>query len=68
MAFDLSYSIDCFHLLKKRFIEHYKLIRYNPEIGELSIKNWGTNLKAKVRQLKTTHEAKGQSAGYSKSK
>jgi hypothetical protein len=41
MAFDLGYSIDIVHLLMKRFIEHYKLIRYNPETRELAIKNWG---------------------------
>jgi hypothetical protein len=41
MAFDLSYSIDTVHLLMKRFIEHYKLIRYNPESRELGIKSWG---------------------------
>jgi hypothetical protein len=41
MAFDLGYSIDNVHLLMERFIEHYKLIRYNPEIRELAIKNWG---------------------------
>ena len=41
MAFDLNYSIDTVHLLMKRFIEHYKLIRYNPEMRELGIKNWG---------------------------
>lgn len=41
MAFELNYSIDTVHLLMKRFIEHYKLIRYNPETRELAIKNWG---------------------------
>ena len=41
MAFDLSYSIDTVHLLMERFIEHHKLIRYNPEMRELAIKNWG---------------------------
>jgi hypothetical protein len=41
MAFDLGYSIDCVHLLMRRFIEHYKLIRYNPETREVAIKNWG---------------------------
>ena len=43
IAFDLNYSIDSVHLLMKRFIEHYKLIRYNPETRELAIKDWGTH-------------------------
>ncbi|WP_260445506.1 DnaD domain protein [Metabacillus elymi] len=41
MAFDLGYSIESVHSLMKRFIEHHKLIRYNPETRELAIKNWG---------------------------
>jgi hypothetical protein len=41
IAFDLDYSIDTVHVLMKRFIEHHKLIRYNPEMRELAIKNWG---------------------------
>ncbi|OIK13502.1 DNA replication protein DnaD [Bacillus sp. MUM 116] len=41
MAFDLGYSIDSVHSLMERFINHHKLIRYNPETRELAIKNWG---------------------------
>jgi hypothetical protein len=41
MAFDLSYSIETVHLLMERFIQHHKLIRYNPETREIGIKNWG---------------------------
>lgn len=41
MAFDLGYSIETVHALMDRFIQHYKLIRYNPETRELAIKNWG---------------------------
>lgn len=41
MAFDLGYSIESVHFLMERFIEHHKLIRYNPETRELAIKNWG---------------------------
>jgi DnaD/phage-associated family protein len=41
MAFDLGYSIESVHSLMERFIEHHKLIRYNPETRELAIKNWG---------------------------
>ncbi|WP_040344921.1 DnaD domain protein [Neobacillus bataviensis] len=41
MAFDLGYSIETVHSLMERFIEHHKLIRYNPETRELAIKNWG---------------------------
>ncbi|ETI69830.1 DnaD domain protein [Neobacillus vireti] len=40
MAFDLGYSIESVHSLMERFIEHHKLIRYNPETRELAIKNW----------------------------
>jgi hypothetical protein len=48
MAFDLGYSIDMVHLLMERFINHYKLIRYNPERRELGIKNWGKHNLYKV--------------------
>ncbi|MCM3569321.1 DnaD domain protein [Neobacillus mesonae] len=41
MAFDLGYSIESVHSLMERFIQHHKLIRYNPETRELAIKNWG---------------------------
>ncbi|MFL6560847.1 MAG: hypothetical protein ACJ8MO_32630 [Bacillus sp. (in: firmicutes)] len=41
MAFDLGYSIESVHSLMERFINHYKLIRYNSETRELAIKNWG---------------------------
>lgn len=41
MAFTLGYSIEKVHTLMDRFINHYKLIRYNPETRELAIKNWG---------------------------
>jgi DnaD/phage-associated family protein len=41
MAFDLGYSIESVQSLMERFIQHHKLIRYNPETRELAIKNWG---------------------------
>ncbi|WP_045522667.1 DnaD domain-containing protein [Neobacillus niacini] len=41
MAFDLGYSIEGVHSLMERFINHHKVIRYNPETRELAIKNWG---------------------------
>ena len=41
MAFDMGYSIESVHSLMDRFIQHHKLIRYNPETRELAIKNWG---------------------------
>jgi hypothetical protein len=41
MAFDLGYSIESVHALMDRFIEHHKLIRYNPKTRELALKNWG---------------------------
>ena len=40
MAFDLGYSIESIHSLMERFIEHHKLIRYNPDTRELAMKNW----------------------------
>jgi hypothetical protein len=40
MAFDLGDSNKNIHLLMKRFIRHYKLIRYTPETCEIAIKNW----------------------------
>jgi len=40
MAFDLGYTIETVHLLMERFIQHHKLIRYNPETREIGIKNW----------------------------
>lgn len=41
MAHDLGYSIETVHSLMERFIDLYKVIRYNPETRELAIKNWG---------------------------
>ncbi|MFS0777715.1 replication protein [Neobacillus sp. 3P2-tot-E-2] len=43
MVFDLGYSIEQVDSLIERFINHHKLIRYNPETMELAIKNWGGN-------------------------
>ena len=43
MAFDLGYSIEEVDSLIERFINHHKLIRYNPETRELAINNWGKN-------------------------
>ncbi len=41
MAFDLGYSIESAQSLLNRFIQHHKVIRYNPETRELAIENWG---------------------------
>lgn len=41
LAFDLGYTIESVQALMERFIEHYQLIRYNPETSELAIRNWG---------------------------
>jgi DnaD/phage-associated family protein len=41
MAFDLGYSIESVQSIMDRFIQHHKLIRYNPETRELALKNWG---------------------------
>ncbi|MGE7750730.1 DnaD domain protein [Lysinibacillus fusiformis] len=41
IAFDLGYSPESANALLQRFIEHHKLIRYNPETREIAIKNWG---------------------------
>ncbi|MEH7495165.1 replication protein [Neobacillus niacini] len=43
MVFDLGYSIEQVDSLIERFINHHKLIRYNPETMELAINNWGGN-------------------------
>jgi hypothetical protein len=48
IAFELNYSIEHVHLLMERFIEHHKLIRYNPEKRELAIKDWGKHNLYKV--------------------
>ncbi|WP_226671143.1 DnaD domain-containing protein [Metabacillus litoralis] len=34
-------SIEKVHSLVDRFVNHHKLIRYNPETKEVAIKNWG---------------------------
>jgi hypothetical protein len=41
MAFDLGYSIESVQSIMERFINHHKLIRYNPDTREIAIKNWG---------------------------
>ncbi|MBU7594896.1 DnaD domain protein [Metabacillus halosaccharovorans] len=41
IAFDLGYSPEVIESLMKRFIEEFKLIRYNAETRELAIKYWG---------------------------
>ncbi|WML38675.1 DnaD domain protein [Neobacillus sp. OS1-2] len=41
MAFDTGYSIESINALLDRFINHHKLVQYNPETRELAIKNWG---------------------------
>ncbi|MEH7226365.1 DnaD domain protein [Bacillus sp. JJ1566] len=41
MAFDMGYSIETVHSLMDRFINHHKMIQYNPNTRELAIKNWG---------------------------
>jgi DnaD/phage-associated family protein len=41
MAFEMGYSLEFVQSLMERFIDHYKLIRYNPETRELAIKYWG---------------------------
>lgn len=51
MAFDLEYSIESVHALINRFIEHHKLIRYNPETRELALKNWGKDNLSKGGKL-----------------
>jgi hypothetical protein len=40
MAADLRDSNKNIHRLMERFIQHYKLIRYNSETCEIAIKNW----------------------------
>lgn len=41
MAVDSGFSINSVQALLERFINHYKLIRYNAETEELAISNWG---------------------------
>jgi len=41
MAFDLKCSVEIIQSIMERFIEEYKLIRYNSETRELAIKYWG---------------------------
>ncbi|TDK64302.1 DnaD domain protein [Bacillus salipaludis] len=41
IAFALDYPIEMIHPLMERFINDYKLIRYNPETREVAIKYWG---------------------------
>jgi hypothetical protein len=55
MAFGLGYSIENVHSLMERFIQHYKLIRYNPETHELAIKDWGKLILLKVQLKDSIH-------------
>jgi len=41
IAFELDYSLQSVEVLMKRFADHFKLIRYNPEYRELAVKDWG---------------------------
>ncbi|USK43754.1 hypothetical protein [Cytobacillus oceanisediminis] len=41
MAFDMGYSPESVNALLDRFINHHKLVLYNPETREIAIKNWG---------------------------
>ncbi|MCM3690937.1 DnaD domain protein [Neobacillus niacini] len=41
MAFTSGFTIEKIHSLMDRFINLFKLIRYNPETRELAIQNWG---------------------------
>ncbi|WP_246140810.1 DnaD domain protein [Bacillus marasmi] len=40
MAFDTGYSIETIQALMERFIQHHKLIRYNPDTREIALNNW----------------------------
>ncbi len=41
MAFDLGYSIETVQSLMDRFINHHRLIRYNPKQGSWLLKTGG---------------------------
>lgn len=41
MAFDLGYSMESVNSLLDRFINHHKMVQYNPKTRELAVKNWG---------------------------
>ena len=43
IAFDLGFSNEEVDSLIERFINHYKLIRYNSETRELAFNNWEEN-------------------------
>ena len=41
IGFELGYSLESVNALMDRFINKYRLIKYNNETRELAIKNWG---------------------------
>lgn len=41
IAFDIGYSIESINSLLDRFVNHHKLVKYNPDTREVAIKNWG---------------------------
>ncbi|TXC82206.1 hypothetical protein FS935_21145 [Metabacillus litoralis] len=47
MACQSGYSVEDVTSLMERFMNHHKLICYNPETYELAIKNWGKHIKLK---------------------
>ncbi|WP_433958876.1 DnaD domain-containing protein [Cytobacillus horneckiae] len=41
MAFDIGYSVESINSLLDRFVNHHKIVKYNPDTREIAIKNWG---------------------------
>lgn len=41
MAFDTGYSLESINALLDRFINHHKMIVYNPNTREIALRNWG---------------------------
>lgn len=41
MGFELGYSMESINSLVDRFVNHHKLVKYNPETREIAILKWG---------------------------
>ena len=41
MAFELGYTQESVNAVIDRFVNHHKLIKYNPETREIAVRNWG---------------------------
>lgn len=41
MAFELGYTQESVNAVIDRFVNHHKLVKYNPETREVAVRNWG---------------------------